>query len=246
MTQVTQTQFRMAMLDAGLPVPLGIVNPDGALAEKRFDVYRNNVAVGLSDALEAAFPVIRKLLGDEFFRAMAGVYLRTHPPKTPLMMFYGEAMPQFLRRFGPTKKLAYLPDVAKLELAMRHAYHAADADPVRPETLAEVAPDALMETKLRLAPAVRTITSDFPIHAIYRANTCPDAPKPVMRPEAVLITRPGFDPQIHAINAAGAACVSALQQGKSLGHALASSDETLDLGAVLGLLLAQGAVTEIH
>ncbi|WP_333713990.1 HvfC/BufC N-terminal domain-containing protein [Yoonia sp.] len=246
MTRVTQSQFRTAMLDAAVALPAGIVNPDGAPASKRFDVYRNNVAVGLSDALETAFPVTRKLLGDEFFRAMAGVFLRTHPPKSPLMMFYGEAMPQFLRRFGPTRTLGYLPDVAKLELALRQAYHAADADPVQPEALAAIAPDALMETRLRLAPAVRTITSDFPIHAIYRANTQTGAPKPVMQPEAVLITRPGFDPQIHAINAAGAACVKALSQGKSLGHALASSDDTLDLGAVLGLLLAQGAVTEIH
>ena len=68
--------------------------------------------IGLTEALEAAFPVVRKLVGDEFFRAMAGVYLRTHPPKTPLMMFYGEAMPQFLSRFGPTKKFGYLPDIA--------------------------------------------------------------------------------------------------------------------------------------
>ena len=103
-----------------------------------------------------------------------------------------------------------------------------------------------MDTKLQLAPAVRTITSDYPIHAIYRANTQADAPKPVMQAEAVLITRAGFDPQIHLINAAGAACIEALRKGRSLGHALASGDDTLDLGAVLGLLLAQGAVTEIH
>ena len=74
MNTVTQSQFRTAMMDAGVAVPEGIVNPDGEKASKRFDVYRNNVAVSLSDALETAFPVVRKLLGDEFFRAMAGVY----------------------------------------------------------------------------------------------------------------------------------------------------------------------------
>jgi hypothetical protein len=245
MNGVTQSQFRAAMLDPALAVPEGIVNPDGAPATKRFNVYRNNVAVGLTEALEAAFPVVRKLVGDEFFRAMAGVYLRTHPPKTPLMMFYGEAMPQFLSRFGPTKKFGYLPDIAKLELGLRHAYHAADATPIDPQAFGAIAPDALMETKLSLAPSVRTITSDFPVHAIYRANTQAAAPKPVMQAEAVLITRAGFDPQIHLINAAGAACIEALRKGRSLGHALASGDDTLDLGAVLGLLLTHGAVTEI-
>ncbi|MEJ8559857.1 DNA-binding domain-containing protein [Yoonia sp. GPGPB17] len=243
---VTQAAFRTAMLDPAAPVPNGIVNPDGAAASKRFDVYRNNVAVSLSDALEAAFPVVRKLVGDEFFRAMAGVYLRKHPPKTPLMMFYGDAMPQFLGRFEPTKKIGYLPDIARIELAMRHAYHAEDAKPVDVQALGALAPDALMGAKLRIAPATQTVVSDFPVHAIYLANTRADAPKPVMQPEAALITRAGFDPQIHLINAAAATCIEALKKGQSLGQAMATADDTLDLGAVLGLLLAQGAVTEIY
>ncbi len=243
---VTQTAFKAAMLDPAAAVPTGIVNPDGAAASKRFDVYRNNVAVSLSDALEAAFPVVRKLLGDEFFRAMAGVFLRKHPPKSPLMMFYGDAMPQFLGRFEPTKKFGYLPDIAKVELAIRHAYHAADATSADAQAFGTLAPDALMGTKLRLAPATQTVTSDYPIHAIYRANTQTDAPKPVMQAEAVLITRAGFDPEIHHINAAAATCIEALMKGQSLGQAMAIADDTLDLGAVLGLLLAQGAVTEIY
>ena len=243
---VTQATFKAAMLDPASVVPAGIVNPDGAPASKRFDVYRNNVAVSLSDALEAAFPVVRKLVGDDFFRAMAGVYLRKHPPKTPLMMFYGDAMPQFLARFEPTKKIGYLPDIAKLELAMRHAYHAADATAVDAQALGALAPDALMGVKLRMAPATQTVTSAYPVHAIYLANTQTDAPKPVMQPEAILITRPGFDPQVHLINAAAATCIEALKKGQSLGQAMATADDALDLGAVLGLLLAQSAIVEIY
>ncbi len=243
---VRQAAFKTAMLDPAAPVPDGIINPDGAPASKRFDVYRNNVAVSLSDALEAAFPVVRKLVGDEFFRAMAGVYLRKHPPKTPLMMFYGEAMPQFLRRFEPAKSIGYLPDIAAIELALRHAYHAADAAPVDANALTTIAADALMGIRLRIAPATQTVTSDFPVHAIYRANTVAGAPKPVMQAEAVLVTRAGFDPELHLINAAAATCISALKDGQSLGQAMATADDTLDIGAVLGLLLAQGAVTEIY
>jgi hypothetical protein len=241
---VSQDAFRAGLLDPETPAPIGLQNPDGAQATKRFDVYRNNVAVSLSDALETAFPVIRKLVGDNFFRAMAGVYLRKHPPKSPLMMFYGDAMPQFLRRFSPAQSLSYLPDIAKLELAMRHAYHAADSQSVDPQVLGALAPDALLASRLRLAPAVHIVASDFPIHAIYLANTMPDAPKPVMQPESVLITRAGFDPQIHLIDKAAANCISALIDGVPLGDTLA--DDTLDLGATLALLLGQSAVTDIY
>lgn len=242
----TQTAFQAAILDPEAAVPDGVINPDGTPAQKRFNVYRNNVAVSLSDALETAFPVVRKLVGDAFFCAMAGVYLRKHPPKSPLMMFYGDAMPQFLGRFGPAKSIAYLPDIARLELALRHSYHAADATPVDVHALSTRAPDALMSAKLRIAPATQTVSSDYPLHAIYRANTQTDAPKPVMQAESVLITRAAFDPEIHPINAAAATCVAALQKGQSLGQAMATADKTLDLGAILGLLLAQGAVTEIY
>ncbi len=243
---VSQALFEDTILDPSAPVPEGLINPDGQTASKRFDVYRNNVAVSLSDALETAFPVVRKLVGDQFFRAMAGVYLRKHPPKSPLMMFYGDAMPQFLARFEPAKSVPYLPDIATVELALRHAYHAADATPVDAQALAALDPDMLMSAKLRIAPAVRTITSTYPIHAIYRANTQSDAPKPVMQAESLLITRAGFDPQIHLINAAAANCIRALQDGQPLGQAMALADDTLDLGAVLGLLLGQGAITEIY
>ena len=62
----TQTEFRAALLDPASPSPEGVRNPDGMHATKRFDVYRNNVAVSLTDALETAFPVVNKLVGTDF------------------------------------------------------------------------------------------------------------------------------------------------------------------------------------
>ncbi|WP_342078745.1 DNA-binding domain-containing protein [Yoonia sp. SS1-5] len=242
---VTQSAFRAAVLDPQQPAPTGLQNPDGVPATKRFDVYRNNVAVSLSEALETAFPVIRKLVGDPFFRAMAGVYLRKHPPRSPLMMFYGDAMPQFLGRFPPAKTLPYLPDIARLELAMRHAYHAADATPIAADALGALTPDALMGARLLLAPAVRALSSAHPIHGIYRANTTDDADRPIMQAEAVLITRPGFDPEIHHVTPAAATFITALTDGQSLGQAMTTAGDMLDLGEILGLLLRQNAVIQI-
>ncbi|MCO4846634.1 MAG: putative DNA-binding domain-containing protein [Yoonia sp.] len=243
---VTQTEFRKGLLDPTMPAPVGLLNPDGTQATKRFDVYRNNVAVSLSDALESAFPIIRRLVGDKFFRAMAGVYLRKHPPTSPLMMFYGDLMPKFLRRFDPAKSLPYLPDMAKLELAMRHAYHAADADPIDAAALGALAPDKLMGAQLTLAPATTVIVSQYPIYSIYRANTVPDAPKAVMQPESLVITRPAFDPIQHRISPASAACITALDKGIPLGVAMSAAGRDFDLGATLGLLLGQGAVTSLN
>ena len=141
---VGQGAFAQAILDAARPAPAGLTNPDGAPASKRFDVYRNNVAVSLTEALQTAFPAIAKLIGEENFKATAGVYLRQNPPGSPLMMFYGDQMPAFLGGFEHVQHLPYLPDVARLELALRQSYHAADAEPLAPETFQTLPPDRLI------------------------------------------------------------------------------------------------------
>ena len=244
MSTVTQGAFAQALLDPALPAPEGLRNPGGAPATRRYDIYRNNVAVSLTEALETAFPALRKLLGDTFFRAMAGVYLRKHPPTSPLMMHYGHAMPQFVRRFPPTRAYAYLPDVARLELALRRAYHAADAASVSPQDLAALAPERLMQARITFAPAVQVIASEYPVLGIYRAQTA-GTPNPAMVPETALVTRARFDPELHLLNAAEAACVTALQEGHSLGAAMGLAGPALDLGALLSRLLAQNAITAI-
>lgn len=242
---VTQAQFQAGLLDPEVAAPSGLTNPDGAQASQRYDVYRNNVAVSLADALEAAFPVVRKLVGDEFFRAMAGVYLRKHPPRDPLMMFYGDRMPQFLMRFEPARGLKYLPDIARLELAMRRAYHAADANPMTSDQLSALSPDSLMAARFTLAPAVEVMSSDHPIHSIYLANTRSDAAKPKAGPQAVLITRARFDPTPHLIPQATATFVSSLSAGDPLGVAMTKSGAELDLGAALGVLMSQNAISNL-
>lgn len=82
-----QDTFTNALLDPAQPTPDGLIDPNGRVAGKRFDVYRNNVVHSLIDAMGDAFPALKKIVGEDFFDAMAGVYVRAHPPKTPMMMF---------------------------------------------------------------------------------------------------------------------------------------------------------------
>ncbi|SLN21505.1 HvfC/BufC N-terminal domain-containing protein [Pseudooctadecabacter jejudonensis] len=240
-----QTDFRAALLDPQAPPPPGVENPDGTPATKRFDVYRNNVAVSLTDALEAAFPVVHKLVGTDFFRAMAGVYLRAHPPTSPLMMFYGTQMPEFLAAFGPAQSVPYLPDVARLELALRHSYHAADAAPVAPDALGQLPPDTLPHVTFAFAPAVQIVPSDHPLRDIWWSNTHDPIPQIVQTSQPTLITRPDFDPVVDALTPPQAAVTRALMQAEPLGDALRHGGAAFDLGPLLGLLLARGAITSL-
>lgn len=235
-----QAEFTGAIFNPSAETPSGLVDPHGKPARNRFDVYRNNVAASLTEALELGYPIIRKIVGDAFFKAMAGVFLRAHPPSSPLMIFYGQEMPEFLHGFEPVKHLGYLPDVARLEWACRTAYHAADAPPITPDKIAN---SDLMSSGVSFAPAVHVIRSDWPLYGIWLANTQADAPKPNAEPQDVLVTRPEYDPVVSLLPSGGGRFVTELMKGASLAAATSACGDQFDPGPILNLMLKGGGIT---
>ena len=245
---VDQTTFRSAILNPDEPRPEGLSDGHGRAAGRRFDVYRNNVTVALKDALETAFPVIAKLVGEKNFPILAATFLRAHPPSSPLMMFYGKEMPEFLANFEPTQSIGYLPDVARLELALRQSYHAADTTPLDPSVLQSTPPDKLMASRVTLAPSARLIRSKWPVHAVWAFNTIPGSPKPQMAAEDTLVLRANMDPEPHLLPPGAGAFVEALLSYKTFAEALdiathASAD--FDLSQTLALLIANNALIDL-
>lgn len=237
---MSQAAFAAALLDPEAEVPRGLVDPWGNRALKRFSVYRNNVAGSLTRALEAAFPTVRKLVGEEFFAALAGVYLRAHPPQSRMLMLYGEAMPAFLEGFPPVATLGYLPDVARIDQAMRESYHAADSAPLPEAEFQRLLGEDIAGLRLHLAPAVRLVRSRWPVVAIWEANH-EGGPPPRSEAEDALILRPDFDPRPHRLPRGGAAFLAALLEGQRLGDAVDAA-EGPDLSAILALLIQGRAI----
>ena len=95
-SRTSQAGFAAALLDAGLPPPPGLRAWNGSDPARRFGVYRNNVIVSLVGALGDTFPVVRRLVGDDFFDAMAGVHVRAHPPASPVLAHYGAGFADWL------------------------------------------------------------------------------------------------------------------------------------------------------
>ena len=243
-----QGAFADALLDPERPVPPGLVRPDGLPAGRRFDIYRNNVVVALIEALGEAFPVVRAVVGEEFFDAMAGAYVRAHPPSSPRMMFYGDGFAPFLASFPPAAGLPYLPDVARLEYARRLAYHAADDPVADPSVLGGLDASALMEARLALRAACHVLRSAHPVHAIWRFNATED--KSPVRPAAedVLVSRPDESVLVQLLPPGGAAFLLALQAGEPLGRAAeraAADAPAFDLGANLASVFSARIVTTI-
>ena len=237
---MSEALFLAAALDPSAPVPEGVVGADGQPTTKRFDVYRNNIVVGLKDALAAGFPAVQALVGAEFFEAMAAVFVRAHPPQKPMMPLYGAEFAHFIAAFPPAARLPYLADVARLEYALREAYHAGDAPALDPAALAD--PLALTRA-VQLAPPVRWLSSPYPVVAIHAAAT--GGPQPTGGAEDVLITRAAYDPTATAFPVGTHRVLTALAAGLPLAAAFAEAPDTLDINDLVGALISGGALTAL-
>jgi hypothetical protein len=240
--RVTQAQFRAALMDAERPVPQGLLDGRGAPAGRRYAVYRNNVAVSLIEAMKVAFPTMRGLLGAQNFDTLVPLFVRAHPPTSPLMMYYGADFPAFIEEFPPLAHLGYLADMARLDLAVRESYHAKDAEAFDANILSQP-PEVLAHLRLEIAPATRLIRSRWPIHDLWRKATDAAAPAPRAVGQAVLITRAQFDPTVHLLPPGAATWLRALEShplGVAVDAAQAAAPD-FDFAASLTLALQSHA-----
>lgn len=150
--------------------PLVPVNGSDAKIAAGVAVYRNNVRAAYLRALDNSFPVVARLVGDGFFRFLAHEYFHAHPPRSPLIAQYGDHLPEFLEGFEPASSLPYLAEVARIEIAWRRAYHAADAPSLRPDELFDRIGANPNRARLSLHPSMSLLASKFPIHAIWIHN----------------------------------------------------------------------------
>ncbi|MCY0096569.1 DNA-binding domain-containing protein [Hoeflea ulvae] len=240
-----QLGFGSALLNSDLPVPEGVIGPRGKSATKRFAVYRNNMTVSLIEALASIFPAVERLVGEDFFRDMARVYLLEEPPRTPLMFEYGGGFAAFLEGFEPVAKLVYLPDVARLERAWLDAFHAADASPLPPGALGAIPPECLGDVVFTPHPATRLVQSRYASVSIFSASREErplDAIRP-LDPEDGLITRPHYDVQVRQLPPGAAVFFKALMAGTSLGDAAGLTLEQhpgFDLPSAISAMLEAG------
>ena len=240
-----QAELARALLAADRAVPAGL-RPSG-----RFGVHRNNVVVGLVEALEAAYPAVRSLVGEAFFKAAAGVFVREEPPRSPVLIHYGAGFPAFIEGFPPAAGLPYLGDVARLERAWLLTYHAAEATPLPIAALDRLPEDELDPCRLALHPSLGLVASAFPIVALWTANTGrgPHDAVDLGRAETALVLRPSERVEVLALAPGMAAMVGALSSGEPLGaaaEAAALAEAEHDLGSALGRLFALGAVVGLR
>lgn len=248
-----EAEFAMALLDPVKPCPPGLRAWNGSDPARRLAVYRNNVISSLIDALADTFPVVQQLVGTEFFRAMAAVFVRRHPPRSRILAHYGDGFAAFVAGFDPAASLPYLPDVARLEHARLQALHAADAPAIAEEVLAQALAhaEALAGMRFQWHPSLAVIESPHAVVTLWAAHET-DGEIPAVsidQPEQAIVLRDGLDVLVLPVDPGAAHFVARTLADDTFGIAATAASgvhSLFDLGSALSLLMRHRALAGLR
>ena len=255
--QVFQDGFAAALIAPAVPASCASdVPPEIArlVAQPGFAVYRNTVLKGCIDALQANYPAVSRLVGDEWFRAAAMIYARANLPRQPSLLDYGSDFPTFLATFEPAAELPYLAGVARLDRFWTEAHVARDERPVAAVAVAGFAAPELARVVLHPHASARWAWFDeAPVATIWGRNRTAEsiesdasslAPDLEWAAEGVLITRPHGAVLWTPLGKPGCAFLDACAAGETLAAAATTAldaDPQADLAALIAQMLDAGA-----
>ena len=214
------------------------------LAEGRLAIYRANMVAAADKALSAAYPVIRQVVGEDFFHGLAREHQRATPSTSGDLGEFGATFDAFLAQFEHVQDMPWLPDLARVEWAAHRAYGAADAPDWDPSTLAAIEPDRQAAIRFQWAPGTALVVSSHPIvrvWTIHQPGYDGEFSVDWTRADTALVARDGFVVRVSECGPADASFIAASLAGATFGDAAAATladHPDFDLGALLARALA--------
>lgn len=215
--------------------------------------YRANAQALAHRALTAAYPVLRQMVGEENFEAIARLHWREHPPRRGDVGRWGGDLAGHLARIDDlVGEEPFLPDLARLEWALHRAATAADAAPDLP-SLSRLMDEDPARLRLLLAPGTQVLASPWPVVSLHAAH---DLSGPAQeealraaaqavracRAETAVIWRCGWHAQRREALPGEASLLAQTLAGADLARALACAAERpgpLDFAAWLSAAVGQ-------
>jgi Putative DNA-binding domain len=161
------------------PALLAAVRGDPDLGpEERLAIYADMYAARLIDVLREDYPRVSTVLTPEGFEAVVRAYLAATPSRHPSVRWVGDRFADFLGAGGAAGAPAWISDLARLEWLRGEVFDAADAPPLTLDRLRAVPPEEWGALPLAVVPAVRTLSSAWPVHEAWDAASPPAPAEP--------------------------------------------------------------------
>lgn len=231
-----QGAFSEAMFDAVHEARvLGQIKAGG----DRLALYRGNLTSTWDKVLSSAYPVIRALLGAEFFTPLARAYGQARPSGSADLNQFGDQFASFLAGFEHVAQFSYLPDMARLEWALHRAHYAPDDAPLTAPALAALTPDTFENARFALHRASTLVQSDWAVVPLWFAHQGDGGigfPDNMNEASCGVVARPLFRPILTSLSPGAHAALAVLDTGGTMGEALDAAfdiDDAFDIAAHL-------------
>jgi hypothetical protein len=222
------------------------------IKNRGLQTYQANARASAQRSLQAAYPVIAQLIGEQAFEHLTRDFWAQQPPTRGDLAQWGEELPGFIANIPALQTEPYLSDVATVEWALHTAATAPDktADLTTFKLLTDHDADALT---LQLAPGTALIHSEYPIASVLAAHLY-DNPSfemvgDMLRlnvSETALVWRQDLQPRVTCCSTSEALFIQHLLAGDSLLTAMnaASSSNTseFDFSGWLSFAVQNGLI----
>jgi hypothetical protein len=212
-------------------------------------IYRNNTAISFRLALEGSFPVVRRRVGDDYFRQLSAQYRARFPSRSGDLHWVGRDFAAFLLEHLHGTEYVWLADLARLEWAREQASIARIEPAVAADVLGRFAPAQLERLVFTLQPSLSLVASDFPVFTVWAANQTENAP-PVDQslPGECGMVRARVDAlEVRPLEPRLFSYLSALAAGAPLVDAIATAGlDQAGLVNALGFVFTEGLVCSVQ
>ncbi len=202
--------------------------------KNNLNIYRNNIQSTLIETLQEIYPLIVKLVGQDFFRLTAQEYIKRYPSRSGDLHEYGAYFSDFLAEFEPLHDLIYLVEVAQFEWICHTLYSAPDHPDFDRKKLADISPDNYDQLHFSVNPASQLRRFYYPILRIV--DLCKKDAAQTLDVDAgganLLIIRSQTDLSLIPLTHAEFTFLDMLSEGKSVSESLNTAcllDNTFNL-----------------
>jgi hypothetical protein len=235
-----QASFAAALRDPD--VGCAVLPPDNLA------IYRNNARAAFVSALELTFPVVRRRVGDDYFRQLAMHYRGRSPSRSGDLHWAGRGFASFLEEHLHGGDYAWLADLARIEWARAECAVAAALPSLSATALARFAAEDFEHLVFGLQPALKLHSSSYPVFTVWLVNQRENAP-PVdqsLGQEYGMVLARADGVEVRHINERMFSFVSSIEAGLPLGDAMTRAGFEVDaLTGALEFLFGEGLVVSL-
>lgn len=167
----------------------------------RLNIYRNNVFGNFNSVLRSIYEVVEKLVGEKYFAQICNSYNQKFFSKSGNLDNFGIDFAKFLEQEKSNHNLAFLPDLARLELFYHKAYFADISEKFPLIKFKKLPQKKFFHLQFQLHPSCFLISSKFAIFSIWKNNVGKKSSKKInaLNPEFAMVERVFEKVNIHKI-----------------------------------------------